>query len=340
MEITEAHEKRLKSLGKSAEWYQEKFAEQHGTCAVCRESQKRIGLDGKPRPLVANVAGDCLLCQKCSARQNKRNQRERDSEYKRLAVSKRNDREGAESGDAFWTRNRRKLSESEKVQFEARDEEVLLLVEEMEAVLAAAKAGRKFDEPALRDFTREVCQEVLEHGTVFADLVLTDFFKPERKELYDDIVAKGGANAIFVEFGYYQAIPCVSPNSIVSRFLEFTERRYGLPIAQFETFATRIGRILDVVDYGKVWKQLDQVIRCATKGCKGTKNLPPREIPSPLWWCATCEAERNKAGHAALVRIGNQQLTQQRSDSVYDSYGRFKDRERQTVFDDAGKYGG
>lgn len=341
MEITSTHEKRLKSLGKSAEWYRGKFAEQHGACAVCNRSEVRMGLDGRPRPLVASKESDSLFCLRCSARQNKQNQRQRDTNYRNL-VKKR--ASGPQTGDEFWKRNRNALSEADKARYEELDSETILLWDEAKACLEAVKAGREFGEPALRDFVKEVCQSLLDNGTTFVDLVLVDFFSPEYKDTYEQYVQQGRATALFARFGYITAIPTGDAH----RFFEFVERHYGLPIALYETYATRIQRIYDFLDHGKVWKQPDQIIKCDTKGCSGTTTIPPmrkrsiprdggvtlvtENIPPAQWFCAACTAEHEKQNHAALLRIDERQrqLVQQQHAAIHTS--------RETIFDDGGVF--
>ena len=326
-----ARQRALDKIGKDLAWFDEQVEaslNEHGepTCAECKQPEKKKLPGGQIKMLTIDTKIVRLVCDSCANKAYKAQMREN--------VSKRHDRDSVAIGDEFWNRNRKKLTEAEKAQFEARDEEINLLADEMKNVLVASAEGRDFDEPALRDFIREVCREVMDNGTVFVDVTLTDFFRPERKALYDDIVAKGGANARFLQYGYFDAIPVIAPNSIVSQFFQFAERHFGLPIAIYETHATRIERILDVLDFGKVYQQPGYTVKCATPSCAAIRSFQPFEVAPSQWWCSACQAERDKAARLAYAKIADRKIQEQITrDATKDSCGREK------LYGEGGPYG-
>lgn len=321
-----ARQRALDKIGKTLAWFDEQVEarlNEHGepTCAECKQPEKKKSPNGQIKMLTVDTKNARLICDSCANKQYKAQQREN--------VMKRHDLESVESGDAFWRRNRNKLTEEEKVQFEARDSEIILLWNEMKIVLKWAKEDSDgFDEQPLRDFIREVCRDVLDNGTIQHELVLIDFWRPNRKAWYDEWVAKADNTATFLQYGYFQALP----NSTVHEFFQFAEKHLGFPLGTFETFGTRIGRIFDALD-GKVYQHPSIIVQCSTRGCTQTKGFVLTDKVPATWYCPTHRAENDRVARAQQAKI-NERAAQQhvRDTTGRDAYG------RQIIFDEDGEY--
>lgn len=294
--LKKARERNLKALGKSGDWYDAKFLEQHGSCAVCHEPETRIGLDGKPRPLVVNVAGDCLLCRKCSARQNKQNQRQRDSDYKKLVATK---AQGPQTVTEWWRKNRNGFSEAEKIAHEYRDGEIINFLCSINAWLGEENVDDEDGRECLRESIREFCDEVSQHGVVDTGYITPD---EEKKP-------QGVADGLYFRFGYFAAIPA----DVASSFIEFSERALGIDPHPYDAYGgysyreKRIARILATLN-GQTYIDPDLVVRCATPQCGATTTWKLHEIPPAQWFCDACTAARQRAGQAFLSGVRNKQL--------------------------------
>lgn len=322
-----ARQRALDKIGKDLVWFDEQVEaslNEHGepTCAECKQPEKKKLPNGQIKMLTVDTKNARLICDSCSNKQYKQQQREN--------RSKAHDLDSVESGDAFWTRNRNnKLTEEQKRAYEDRDDSVVLLWNEMKLVLALAKEDpNDFDEPALREFIREVAREVIDNGTIQHELVLIDFWKPNRKAWYDEWVANGGSTAAFLQFGYILALP----NTTVHEFFNFAEKHLGLPIALCEEKSVRGKRILDALN-GKVFQYPKIVVACATRGCTETKGFSLTEKVPAQWYCPTHQNENDKLARAQLAKINERAAQQQIKDSTgRDAWG------RQIIFGDDGEY--
>lgn len=250
-----ARARALDKVGLDLDWYNARLdglRDLNGDpcCESCGSPESKRKPGGAIKDLVVTKS-KTLVCASCANKRYKQQQREN--------VSKRQDREGVPTLQEFWARNRAKLNEVERVQREARHDEIISLFNEVQICMTAFEQGVEFDEPAFRVFVGEVCREVIDYGFVMTDVAAVPFFKPEMAEFYalwtSDQIAPEYAKSqrYYMEFGYLNALP----EPVVHSFIAHVEKHLGLPGPWYATFATRIERIYDALE-GKVWEQADK----------------------------------------------------------------------------------
>jgi hypothetical protein len=272
-------------------------------CAACGQPEKKKLPGGQIKPLRVDTANARLVCSKCGDAQDKKRYQD--------TVAKRHDRESTATVEEFHVRHRNTLTEKQKVEHEDRDDYIIGTNMEMrdflrifwDEAMGYVKRGADLatiaDQP-FRDFIREICSEVAEHGTL--EVFDNDFYKPEQKDYYDQTQARadqnGKALAFYQKYGYHAALTC----SLVHRFLGLCEVYLGLPVSACEDKPVRIDRVLKALD-GIVWKQPDQVLICSEKPCTAFTRIPAHQIPQAQWRCPKHEQAGQEQAQAAAKRI-------------------------------------
>lgn len=301
---TVARERALQKAGLDLHWYTTRVDELRNSngepcCESCGQPEKKKLPSGKLKDLVVSVKDKKLVCQRCADRAYRQTQKDN--------VSKRQDRDGVPTLQEFWVRNRNKLSEAEKVQREARHDEVIALTEEVELCNRAFQQKVQFDEAAMRDLIRIVCRDIVEYGTVLTDITAVPFFKPEYNEFYEFWTSGKTAykaQTPYMQYGYLAGLP----GHVVYPFLQHVEEHFGLPVSLYDTYEVRIGRIYNFLDHGEVYQRPVRYTRCATPGCEETKV---HHFTDPAqWYCAPHAEENRKAMEAVVSRIRNAQLAE------------------------------
>ena len=299
-----ARSRALDKAGLTLDWYNEHVEASRNSngepcCESCSSPETKKLPNGKIKELVVDTKNKKLVCQKCADKSYRQTQKDN--------VSKRQDRDGVSTLQDFWVRNRNKLDEAEKVQREARHDEVIGLMNEVALCNLAFEQKVQFDEAAMRDLIRIVCRDIVEYGTVLTDITAVPFFKPEYAEFYEFWTSGKTAykaQTPYMQYGYLDGLP----GHVVYPFLEHVERHLGLPISLYDTYEARIGRIYDFLDHGIVYQRPGRYTRCATPGCDETKVY---HFSDPAnWYCATHAEVNRKAAMEVRDRIRRAQLAE------------------------------
>ena len=216
IEITAGHARVLKRLGLSEDWYTETYSRLEGRCERCGKPETKLKY-GTPAPLTVDTTTKPprLLCQKCAARKNKVNQRKRDAA--------RQEKEDNKTAQVYWNEQRRKLTESQRAEYEALEADV-------QEQFEWAKEHMEFDWNKVdeTDEDRANTQEarndfeafVKERGEVF-NLTLTQFWRVDDgahlKQLLRD---SNEVTRVFLQYGCYIGMPW----TFTSRWREWRTR--------------------------------------------------------------------------------------------------------------------
>jgi len=321
-----ARARALEKIGKTLEWYNEQVEASlndagEPTCAECHQPERKKLPGGQIKPLRVDTKNVRLICDSCGNKLDKRRYQE--------TVAKRHDRESTETVEEFHIRNRNKLSEADKVAYEDRDDYIIATNMEMrdflrifwDDAMGYVKRGADLtiiaDAP-FRDFIREVCNDVVEHGTM--ELIDNEFFRPEQKAYYDQTQARtdkdGKALAFYMKYGYQTALTCY----LVHRFLGLCEVYLGLPLVGWEDKSVRVERILKALD-GIIWKQPDQVLICCERPCMEITYIPAGQIPPPQWRCPKHEKAGQEQAQAAAKKLNQQRLE---TEAIFGDQGRYR----------------
>jgi hypothetical protein len=308
-----ARQRALDKIGKDLAWFDDQVEtslNEHGepTCAECKQPEKKKLSSGQLKMLTIDTKNVRLICDSCANRAYKKQQKDN--------VSRRSDRDGAESAETWWKRNRSKLSEAELVQHDIREGDVAFLTQALEEHLK----GEGWDAEGLPETIKDFCDEVSQYGRLSTAYTLVpEWWRDEGRSK-----RLSGPDALYFQFGFYAAIP----TDAVSRFLTFAEDFLHIKTCgPYESDRKRIVRILD----GKEYIDPDLILACSTKGCANTQVMDPGKIYPAHFFCPTCTAARNRIAYAALSRLNQEKLAETR-DATKDSWGRDK------LYGDGGPY--
>jgi len=141
------------------------------------------------------------------ARDRKRAQRELEKQAKAKKEAAQKEEVGAKTIQEWWEIQRKKLSPEEREKFEARQDEVLEMVEVMDEYVKPGLEGSRTTQKDLDDTIEEV-REMAKAGLVTtAMLVVPKLWTKEEADLRRRIIATGEQNAIFLRYGYITGIP-------------------------------------------------------------------------------------------------------------------------------------
>jgi hypothetical protein len=308
-----ARQAALEKIGKDMAWYDAQVIASlndagEPTCAACGLPERKKLPGGQIKPLRVDTKNVRLICDSCGNKLDKQRYQE--------TVAKRHDRESTATVEEFHVRHRNTLTEKQKVEHEDRDDYIIGTNMEMRDFLRVfwddamgyVKRGVDLttiaDQP-FRSFIREVCDDVVEHGTL--EVFDNDFFRPEQKDYYDQTQARADQNgknlALYQKFGYQSALNC----SLLHRFLGLVEAYLGLPVSACEDKPVRIDRIVKATD-GIIWKQPDQVVICCERPCMEITRIPAGQIPPTQWRCPKHEKAGQELAQAAAKKIREQRL--------------------------------
>jgi hypothetical protein len=293
MEITVGHERRLKALGLTAQWYIETFQRLGGKCERCGKPETKMHY-GQPKPLVVDTSMNPprLLCSKCNADKNTKNARGKEkakaeAEEQRLANL---------TKEEFWNENRKSLSKKERERLEQRTEDILLLSAAMDDYVNGTDQTSQQD---LLDTIEEVGEEVEKNGVCNLHTTLVEFWKPWEKNFFEAVVVQAGATETFIRYGYIDAIPGHVFHRFQQRFMQ--EPTINLTVKA-------------------EWVSLT----CATPGCGQGLHAMPRELANEYAargikpFCYRCiDLERESAAEATIIPS--------HAGAAYDKFGRIKD---------------
>ncbi len=287
------HERRMKALGLSEEWYRETFSRLGGKCEKCGKAECKTK-NGKVKPLAVDTSVNPprLLCSKCNADKNTKNARAKEkakaeAEEQRLANL---------TKEEFWNENRKSLMKKERDRLEQRTEDILLLAAAMDDYVNGTDQTSQQD---LIDTIEEVGEEVEKNGVCNLHTVLVEFWKPWEKNFFEAVVAQAGGTETFIRYGYIDAIP----GHVFHRFQQkFMQKRTINPTVKAE------------------WVNL----MCTTPGCRQGLHAMPRELANEYAargikpFCYRClDLERKSAAQATIIPS--------HAGAAYDKFGRIKD---------------
>ena len=219
IEITAAHLRRLKALGLSEQWYIETFERLGGKCERCGKQETTLHY-GQPKPLVVDTSmkPPRLICQKCSQRKNKTNQRKREAAKQEAEDNK--------TAQIYWGEQRRKLSEGKRAEYEALEadarEQFEWAVEHMQSdwnEIDETDEDRTNTQKARNDFEAFVQQR----GIVFDLIVsaLPQFWRVDDGALLKQLLRDNNEQTrVFLQYGYYVGMP----STFMSRWNDWRKR--------------------------------------------------------------------------------------------------------------------
>jgi len=140
-----------------------------------------------------------------------------------------------ETFSQYWLIQRNKLTEEQRAEYERRENDVLDLQYVMRLYLEDRYNAegdvlnlQPEERVSLQELIEEVREEISTNGWCETMILLVSrLCTPHEKEFYDAVIAKGGATAILVRYGYRTGIDSGLYEMFRERFLEETPLHRG-----------------------------------------------------------------------------------------------------------------
>jgi len=235
--------------------------------------------------------------QRKKLRDRKRRQREKEAQQKAVQA----EAEKVTDVHSFWELQRRKagITPDQLHQMIERQNEILDLAEVMREYLNGTDGTTPQD---LEDTIDEVAEEVKAHGTAGTEIILTDFWKPERKAFFDLLVSRGDATANFARTGVLSGLP----SSVVHEFQQKFAQKPEAGTEAYDAYVT---------------------VQCTTRGCLNTTSmkmsLATQYAQLGNFRCGSCITKEQKAQAESPKTIFYKTVSE---GPIFDQYGRLRDQ--------------
>ncbi|SRR6266480_3855461 len=290
----------LEKIGLDLAWYNDRVEDNRDSngdacCEACGKPETKRKPGGDIKDLVVDTKNKRLVCASCADKNYKKTKSEN--------VSRRSDRDGAETAERWWERNLAKLSKEELREYDVREGDVVFLVHALNEHIVNPAFTQDLQEN-IQDF----CAEIEKYGTLQYPHG-PDWWKGESKHLT-------GANAVWFKYGFYTAIP----DKAALAFFQFVEDLFLIRATEPDNYRKRIARIQCAID-GRPYVDPNLIVTCATRGCSNTEFRA--NITKNQFFCPTCEAERDRLARLFHSKLQNEKLQDAiLKDGSKDSWGR------------------